>query len=44
MGFEYTNNNINDIAEKCHKMMGLSSPLKNLRTALIQAENVVALV
>lgn len=33
---EYTHNNINDIAEKCHEMMGLSLPvnLDDLKTAI----------
>lgn len=40
MGFEYTHDNINDIAEKCHKMMGLSSPvnLDDLKIAIQKSE------
>ena len=38
MEFEYTHNNINDIAEKCHKMMGLSSPV-NLDDLKIAIQN-----
>lgn len=36
MGFEYTHNSINNIAEKCHEMMGLSAPitLDELKTAI----------
>ena len=36
MGFEYTRNNINNIAEKCQEMMGLSAPitLDELKTAI----------
>lgn len=36
MGFEYTHHDINTIAEKCHEMMGLSSPitLDNLKTTI----------
>lgn len=36
MGFEYTRNSINNIAEKCHEMMGLSAPitLEKLKIAI----------
>lgn len=36
MGLEYTHNDINTIAEKCHEMMGLSVPitLDELKTAI----------
>lgn len=36
MEFEYTHNSINNIAKKCHEMMGLSAPitLDELKTAI----------